>query len=334
MNLLSSKKTIDLLDLSDGAKGKLQPLGSFTFRIQQNPSDVDLNDRVPADQFIHRLQSHIIQLLRTPRVWFSDFKMGIDNRFTGDQSKIRWSVEDILRGSVNWFGKVFKMEDLLTEPTIKLDIITFTDDSRFQEGSAFYFIEDSKGNLINQAPDFMEKLIEGLKKQIVEFLPTKTFKGIKRAFSLARILKNEKWVNYLSQFIKSNLSRISQVIADIESIKLVVDRYQSGIPYEFLDKAIHSILFRLSTLYDLPINDTKMIEFASRYLAHPLTTSILDDWAHVLQDVMNNKAKEMLASTGFRGHKVSGLLTGGIVTRGFPFPMKQMHLQNVLNLLH
>lgn len=102
------KKNIQLL--SFGPSDKITPFGSYIFRIQQFPGDVDcleeFNFGTNAQQlitaFTARLKEVVRNIIKNKIHYITDFKMGLDNRFDIDLGKVENNVftpntQEILR---------------------------------------------------------------------------------------------------------------------------------------------------------------------------------------------------------------------------------------------
>jgi hypothetical protein len=73
-------------------KNESKLVGSFTFRVSKNPSDLDIHEdyvecctkEQVINKFIHQLQLTVSNILRQPNHYFMEFKAGIDNRYVID----------------------------------------------------------------------------------------------------------------------------------------------------------------------------------------------------------------------------------------------------------
>lgn len=269
------KKYIDLLSV-DGSE--VQPLGSFTFKIQKYPSDIDINQTIKIRNnnfkvIADNLRNIAMRIMREKNVYFSDLKLGIDNRYPNNKDKfiVRWSISDLINGyKMLPDNKVLTIEDALKmQSVIKLDIIGFTD-NRFIEASTFFLLEkiDNDGNItyVNVPADFFDKYIEALKGEVLKYTSEpniKYFKAVKRMWSLARINKDMKTLKKLEPMINSNLSLLGQINADLETLVLLIEKTQNipnnKKPYKEIDLTLNSIGKRISTITDIDIDDSFVI---------------------------------------------------------------------------
>lgn len=269
------KKYIDLLSV-DGSE--VQPLGSFTFKIQKYPSDIDINQTIKIRNnnfkvIADNLRNIAMRIMREKNVYFSDLKLGIDSRYPNNKDKfiVRWSINDLINGyKMLPDNKVLTIEDALKmQSVIKLDIIGFTD-NRFIEASTFFLLEkiDNDGNItyVNVPADFFDKYIEALKGEVLKYTSEpniKYFKAVKRMWSLARINKDMKTLKKLEPMINSNLSLLGQINADLETLVLLIEKTQNlpnnKKPYKEIDLTLNSIGKRISTITDIDIDDSFVI---------------------------------------------------------------------------
>lgn len=260
------KKFISLLRIEHNSI--LNPIGSFTYKIQKYYSDIDINQiiKIKNDDFdlmIKDLQNIIKKIIFEPLVYFSDFKAGIDNRYPDDRDKyiIRWSIPDILRG-YKWLpdNKLLSLKDALKMKSIvKLDIIAFTE-NRFIEASTFFILEKINENgsseFINIPNNFFEIFTNQLKEEILKYTKKdslKYFKTVKRMFSLARVKKDYKMLQKLEPLINSNLSLLGQINADLETIELLYEKAHK-LPIKEMLLTMDSISKRLSTIADIKLD--------------------------------------------------------------------------------
>lgn len=274
---VEEKETQKLLKLKHDKK--IFPIGSNTYKYVLNPSDIDLNEiyvikNNHIETMIKDLINTVKKILSKRNVWFTDFKAGSDNRYHEDDEKykVRWTPKDIFRGYVIKDKVYFHLEDvLLSKSIVKLDIIVFIND-RFIEATNYIIIENenNKGqiNLVNVPDDFFDvnRKIQDLKSDIEYYSSYehfKPFKAVKRAWSLARITKDYDTLNYLKDIINSDVSRLSQINSDIETMVLFIDT-QKHIPDKSFKKAIGLIKKRLSNIVEFELNYDLMYSYINK----------------------------------------------------------------------
>lgn len=305
------KNFIKLLTIDNEAL--VQPLGSVTFKIQKYPSDIDINQVIKIknnnfNEIVNHLRRVVINILKTPNVFFSDFKAGVD----GDNNAIRWLPNDILNGyKVLNDGSTIPLElALQMESIIKLDVIGYSND-RFIEASTFIILEkvNNRGQTeyINVPSDFFEQYLNNVKADIIKFSTTgnnfKLFKAVKRMWSLSRITKDFYMLRRLEPLINSDLSLISQINADIESMGLIIEKYDDdSIPYDLFIHALSVIGKKISTIVDIPLDINEII-----IIINSIITSInrrdrneilrtMEDFHEYLLNILNVQSYEYLTS--------------------------------------
>lgn len=263
------RKYIDLISVRDSI---VDPIGSFTYKIQKYPSDIDINQTIKIKNgnfktIVNQLKRIAVNIMKAKNVYFSDFKAGVDVRYPEDRDKyiLRWTIPEILLGKKVLPGnKIITLEEVLQmKSVLKLDIIVFTD-GRFIETSTFFILEKLNDNgtteFINIPANFFEMFTEELKREVLKYTKPETlkfFKAVKRMWSLARVTKDIKMLKKLEPLINSNLSLVSQINADLETLELLLDK-TNDIPIEKIIQTINSIGKRLSTIIDIKLDDNML----------------------------------------------------------------------------
>ena len=189
------------------------PVGSSRLRIQKFFSDIDIMNIVqkPYDvegvvkYFIKELINMVNNILNEKNVFFSDFKAG----------GIHWTVDEILNQKKD---DVSLYDACKTLGVVKIDIIG-PYDGRYLEMSTFFVLKTNTEDINSNIDSFEQSLLE----DIEHYKNDKTFKAIKRVWSLATLKKDYKTLEKLKDLIKSNLSLLSQINADIETIVLLIE---------------------------------------------------------------------------------------------------------------
>jgi hypothetical protein len=111
--------------------------------------------------------------------------------------------------------RTFNLTGLKTIFFIKLDFVIYTDYT-FRELSVIYDLNDPKDN---------EPFEDKIKADIVDYTSEKNyFKVIKRAYSLAKFMKNAKKSKKLLQFINET-GLLGSTLANLKAIQLVKEKY-------------------------------------------------------------------------------------------------------------
>ncbi len=265
---LYTDKEREILDLLAINKDSLiEPIGSFTYNIQQYPSDIDVNQTVfiegnDLSKITIDIKNAIHNILLHPNVYFSDFKAGVDERYPDNRDLfiIRWIPRELLTGSkLLPGGKILRLEDALKmKSVVKLDIIVFVND-RFIEASTFFILKNTRtGKYFNLPDNYIENFISDVKSEILKYSTVgesfKLFKAVKRMWSLARVMKDFKTLRELEPMINSNLSLLSQINSDLETMTLVIEKAMIT-PIKELLISINTIEKKLSTIIDISLDD-------------------------------------------------------------------------------
>jgi hypothetical protein len=272
----SEKKILKILSVSK--KAVVHPIGSFTLPIQKYPSDIDIDTFVhisKPEDFIHNLRK-LVKRITSKRsfdsgIYFSDFKAGIRNG-----EAIHWKPSEIMKNTK------LLIKSITQKAIIKLDIIVLSTD-RVIEASTFFVLEGPDG-LINVSDDFLEHYAQDLYKEIQKYKKDKPFKAIKRLWSLSKLSNNVNTLQLLAPAIDSNLSLLSQINADLETLELMIKNPRINITRSIERKVksiLNGFLKKLSTIADIDISkdlfeliesmkldlNSKKIEIASDYIS-------------------------------------------------------------------
>lgn len=270
-------------------------VGSFSLAIQRYPSDIDCQELIYGmhpKQFVPLLQQTLITLLRTPLMFFSDFKAG----------GVKWTVEELLQGKKSGGLVLDEAVGMSRNPSMptKLDIIGFTD-QRIVEASCFYMLYPTSGQVY----------ILALKADIKKFLTSKPFKAVKRVYSLAKIYNDHDTLAAIEPLIRSTVSLVSQVAADFETLALLAKKTDC-VPKQEIIVMIYGALKRLSTIVDLHVPDDieasinqlgKYFEEAPSCLDDLQKEKVIDICDHIhdrLAEVVNVAAKNYLSTYGVK----------------------------------
>jgi len=290
------KEYIELITIKDS---KIIRVGSSSFKIQPFFSDVDIMNIIEKDIsqddivrfFIDDLKSNISKIKSSPIVFFSDFKAG----------NMHWTVDEILNELKE--GKTLteccKMKEI-----IKLDMIAPYNE-RYVEMSTFYILKSNQG-YVNIEKDYFDSLEKSLKDDINHYMNEKPLKAIKRAWSLAKIKKDVQTMDKLKDIMKSNLSLLSQINADIETIVLLVE-HGSAYDVQFVINQVEKFKESIASILDIKIDEKViyvMVENIISILRCPQSSKEkLLDSLNVLHDyllqIINKETKDYIESVDY-----------------------------------
>ena len=203
----------DYIDLITVPGTGIIPVGSSRLRIQKFFSDIDIMNIVqkPYDVdgvvnfFIKEIKIMVNKILNKKGVFFSDFKAG----------GLHWKVDEILNEKKD---NISLIDACKTQGVVKIDIIG-PYDGRYLEMSTFFVLKTKTKDINSNLDNFEQSLL----KDIEHYKNEKTFKAIKRVWSLATLKKDYTTLEKLQKLIGSNLSLLSQINADIETIVLLIE---------------------------------------------------------------------------------------------------------------
>ena len=224
----------------------ISPVGSGKLKIQSYPSDIDIMNIVEkpisTDElikfFIENLKNMINTINSTKNIFFSDFKAG----------GIHWSKDDILNGVKDNLSLVNACKVI---DVIKIDIFA-PYNKRYVEMSTFFILKSNTG-FVNINPNYFDKLKKSLKKDVQHYKLTKPFKAVKRFWSLSQITNDTNTLVKLEKLINSNVSLLSQINADVETLELMVEK-DINFDVNYIKESIHNFKYRTLHILDIDFN--------------------------------------------------------------------------------
>ena len=170
-------------------------------------------------------------------IFFTDFKIGVDE----NNEALHWSFKEIMKGTKD--NKNFSESFL--EGTVKLDIVYRLNFGDFVEVSMIYQINPQKVNLIND-----------LKADIKEYLKIgRSYKALKRCFSLYIIQDNQKKLYNLIKLFNSDIGLIAKVISEITIYIQLLEMYSNSISIKEIDFSIQELKYYLSSIFRFKIRN-------------------------------------------------------------------------------
>jgi hypothetical protein len=244
------KKLIELITIKDPDSSIIR-VGSASMKIQPYPSDVDImniiSKNIKTDEvvrfFIDMIKTIVRNILTNDNVLFSDFKAG----------DVHWTVDQILEGHN---GTISLMEACKKRFVIKIDMFA-PYDNRYVEMSTFFILKSESG-YINIDPNYFIEFQKSLLEDINVYKNDKPLKAAKRYWSYAKTTKNFSLLNKLYKLINSNISLLSQINADIETIILMINK-KVNYDINFVINAIEHFKEKIQRILDIEIDDQKVI---------------------------------------------------------------------------
>lgn len=158
---------------------------------------------------------------------------------------LRWNPLQIIEGILEYRGHLFSLEDAIKSGgLIKTDIIANIN-NRYLEFSVIYDIY-SDGKHITKFPT---NLTNSLKEDILYYNEKNIFKGLKRSYSLAKVLKDTKAAKMLVPLLNSDLGRLYQIIGDLTTLHTLLDRPKT--PLADIKYQLDEMKARMGNIYQM-----------------------------------------------------------------------------------
>jgi hypothetical protein len=307
---LPARKAIRLVSFSP----QTSPIGSFSYKLAF-PGDIDVRETIvecctkkeALQKIAKDIQNMVLNILKSPSIYFSEFKAGLDYRFPDDRNKyiIRWNSNDVLAGLKVLDGGVVKtLVDALDDPTVvKLDIWAPIE-GRYVEVSNFMILQmvDKDGNvsfLNGTQPDYVSSIINDI-RQFFSPSHLNAFKATKRMMLLANHYKDEEMLKKIVPLIESDAGLLYQIISDLDTISEMVVKLGYKAPYEFFWKELDEIKSRLSIINQFDIDDEKINQIIDLIVENKLIGNdlvdridpIIKELLDILNEVVMNYDKE------------------------------------------
>jgi hypothetical protein len=297
------KSVMSLITISDvgDIHAEAKRVGSNAFKFQSRFSDIDVQEKVTindtpkevAKKMAKEIQKLVKHASSTANAYYSDFKCG-ENR----GKKLHWTAEQVAKGKND--GKSLE-SCILQKGVIKLDVIVPLQ-GRFVEATTF-FIVGNRDHLINMDDNFASHFADMLKEDIKELWYDKPFKALKRLFSLARYEKNLPLLEKLAPILSGNVSLLSQVASDLETMVRLIEVSPTSLPLASMHNELMGMKARLSTVFQ-DFGEEKfdktidvLVKTNSRKELHDVMSKLADH----LKEVVKREADKWKRSQGWTG---------------------------------
>ena len=227
------------------------PVGSGTLRIQRFPSDVDVMNIVEKPistdniilLFIENIKNMVKTIRNSDKVMFSDFKAG----------HLHWTVDQILNERN---GNLSLIDACKILDVVKIDMFA-PHNRRYVEMSTFFILKSIDG-FVNVDKNYFSNFQQSLFDDIQHYKDEKPFKAIKRWFSLSKITNDVEAMDKIEYLINSNISLLAQITADLETLKLMLEK-KSKYNKPFVIDEIENFKERLSHILDIEFDEKQII---------------------------------------------------------------------------
>ena len=207
---------------------------------------------------------------------------------------LRWSPQNILHGTLKTRGYTFFLDDCLRSPApIKMDLILL-EDGRFIELSVMYKLKFKNGTFLNP---FSIDIVSSFKRDIVKNVAKGNYyKAAKRLFSLSRIEHKIDIVNRLLPLFNGDLGRLNQVIADLQTLELLMESATS-LPKARVKEELANMPYRLSHIYGLKdfLMHEKRFDKTLKLLETNTTVKALEDLTEALNVILQAHTQTLMA---------------------------------------
>jgi hypothetical protein len=336
--------------------------GSFMYRLQNYPSDIDstnivkisLDDEESAKMIENHLKTNAKKLYKNKLGrTYADTKCG---RYDNGEP-IHWKIHEIIQGfrdkgipDINgqYSNKEITLFDAIMDKgaLMKMDMLA-PYMGRYVEVSCLYQIETNDGWITHthftMSPQ--QFLIDLAKDTLKQYKKGKLFKTVKRIFSNARIRNDKKVLKLVEPLINSNLSRLASMKADISTLLLLMSVNKYPTP-TVLKQEFAKLKFGLDNILDikLPLDDLyNLIDQSYLVLSkkRPEGEILLEKIEDILDNIINKETLDYFKSVGINnipqyfGHRYmlatigkSGKGIGDAFFAGIAEPFRQMRKLN------
>ena len=265
-----------LLIKSIHCKNDAHIYGSVSQRIQPRYGDIDtlnkLTFNVHRDEakmiFINQIQKIITRIIKSGKIFFTDAKFGLYK----DGTAIHWTYNEIMKGKRNGkipdfnghIGEKSLFDALDDEGLIKIDIVAPYLTGKYIEVTMVYNIKCLDG-FIGSPDQTTDDLIRGLKQNAtIQYKKGKLYKVVKRIFAISRLERNYDVLKKLAPILESNISKISLINNDLNTIQLLVE-LDKKLNIKLVINEIEIQIDQLASVIDIPVNQ-EFIDYMLRYL--------------------------------------------------------------------
>jgi hypothetical protein len=186
---------------------------------------------------------------------------------------IRWKLDELIKG-VKKIGHNGVMKNLTLKEALQHNSIVKIDiwgkvNERFLELTNFFLLtykdRKNKEHVINMKMDnYIESLIKDIKLYSEK---GNSMKMTKRAWALASSINDKKLLVKLYPLYSSSIGMLYQLSAEIETLILMTNDIQNNkLPLNDIINQIDDFKMRLSTIYDLELDEKKMFNLLDEIL--------------------------------------------------------------------
>jgi hypothetical protein len=196
-------------------------------------SDYDLNEIIKESHFsssiLDKIYNQFLKKFRkvqyNKNLYIIDFKCGLDI----DGQPLRWNHNNMELGYKTLKdGRNITFQDcLLTKSTIKMDIIGLDEESKtYKDITEIYFLKIGDESNFLKHDLKKDHILSELEKDMdnLEIVNNNYFKSLKRAYSIAKIEKDNQTINRLVKFFNSPIGLLNKARSDIDILLTVMNQ--------------------------------------------------------------------------------------------------------------
>lgn len=210
---------------------------------------------------------------------------------------LRWNKTNMDKGYKELSkGRRKTVYDALDDKSIiKIDLVAYIN-GKFVEFSNIYELY-AGDKVINLA---LTNIVESVKHDIYLYHKAKNwYKMLKRIFVIARLRKDIKLIEQLTQLFNSNIGLLYKIRADFGTLAIVLDKGYR--PIKEIHASIQSLKAQLANVYQFPVGTNKLYDNILKIIEH---SSIIKnpeelqkglEWLdETLMDIVNDETKKYI----------------------------------------
>lgn len=284
--------------------------GSASYSIMKYPADIDLYESVKfnyssTDECIKHIYDKLVAIVDHLNNMFNTYVTEI---LVGD---VKWTVAHLKRN----YSKF--AEDIQKPFICKIDVLSLIEKVYIELSITYQFY--NRGKMINKFELFSS---ESLKKDIDSFKNSKNYyKMAKRILSLALIDKNKSLIKQLVELFNSDIGKLSQINANIDSLVWLLEHDQY-ISMSKIENEIDTFIPRLSQVFELEPDTTDKEKYNSLMRRFNKTSErtaylkLLKDVASFLDSIIQKNCERELHRMNLM-HLTGGSIFGEVPDHSF-----------------
>jgi len=216
--------------------------------------------------------------------------------YTRKLATLRWKPREIMEGYKIVNGKKKTIEDALDDgAVIKLDILAYIDGEFVDLNNLFELYVGNRQLSIKDS-----KILSNINKDIIHYYEDKNYiKMLKRIFSIAKIKKDKKIIEKITEILNSGVGRGYEVMSNIDNIYELINALNENKLNDLRPKIegyIQILKDKLGNIYefDIPLSFFKEFDKISNLKNFNLMLSRLLNLQKKLKELINKEALRMI----------------------------------------